>query len=221
MQIKNDKNDLFNINGHITQHLLCYRCEQEFSIKGENGLGQEMRLESGEIPPILKKIKGYPEVFSPARVKDIKSFDLYYFALSMLWRGCQEGWPGYKTLSVSESLLSSIHDYLNPKVSSVGYPKNVLVEIHFQNPGDVWAISLPALTQKGHVVFVYCFLQFLIIQDPVRFSICSESSWGGVPLIYRVGTKSSELISQGLRRAYDEAVPRGKLTRLGQGAEEE
>lgn len=215
VQMKNNKNDLFNLGRQVTQYLLCSKCEGEFSIRGEDYFGKVAIPRGGKMAPIFDDITKLKDGnLSPSDVPNIKSLDLYYFALSMVWRACQAGWPNYDSISVSCNILISVQDFLNPEKPDI-YPDGLIVEVCVSPPKDLWSVSFPAKTKAGDVFFSYLHLEFWVRHNPALFDVYSRPIWGGAPVIYKLSKNRSDSIATSLQSAYENANSRGKLNRLG------
>ncbi|QQU70339.1 hypothetical protein I6I45_10300 [Pseudomonas fluorescens] len=221
IQLKNNKDFLLNLTRQITQYLLGVNCEQRFSKCGEAYFSTLIFPRSGEVPAIYKHLKGLKD--SNLYGSDVPSLDakqLYYFALSIVWRAAQPGWPSYTSISLPEEDLSDIKKFLLSDGASE-YPFGYCVELSISPvQSKVCTASFPQATVGGNIFFNFASVEFHVVKNPYVFDVYSHPRQGGVPIIYKKHFKRSQNFSASLINSYEQSNAVKNVVRLGQDPEE-
>lgn len=220
LQLKNNKGFLLNLTRQITQYLLGVNCEQRFSKRGEAYFSTLIFPNPGEVPAIYNHLKGlkHSNLYG-SEVPSLDAEQLYYFALSIVWRAAQPGWPSYTSISLPEKDLSDIKKYLLSDGESE-YPSGYCLELSISPvPSKVWTASFPQRTSEGNIFFNFASVEFHVVKNPHVFDVYSSPRQGGVPIIYKKNIKRSQNFSAGLIKGYDSSKAVRNVVRLGQDSE--
>ena len=220
LQLKNNKGFLLNLTRQITQYLLGVNSEQRFSKLGEAYFSTLIFPKPAEAPAIYQHLKGLKD--SNLYGSDVPGLDakqLYYFALSIVWRAAQPGWPSYTSISLPEVDLADIKKFLLSDGASE-YPPGYCVELSISPvPSKVWTASFPQPTSEGNIFFNFTAVEFHVVKNPYAFDIYSHPRQGGVPIIYKKQIKRSQNFAAGLINSYEKSKAVKNVVRLGQDPE--
>ncbi|MCQ3032557.1 hypothetical protein NLO88_18045 [Pseudomonas syringae] len=217
VQFKDNKGILTNLRRQITQYLLGAKCEQRFSTRGEDYFSRLIHPKPGEVPAIFRHLKDlkHSNLYG-SEVSNLDAGKLYYFALSIVWRAAQQGWPSYTSISLPAEDLEYIKQYLLSD-GEPRFPPSYCVEISLSlAQSDIWTASFPQTTAHGNVFFNFANVEFHVIKNPVLFEVYSNPNQGGVPIFFRQNHLRSKRFASSQMKGYEKAVPTRKVIRLGQ-----
>lgn len=139
------------------KHLLCADCEQKFSDKEDIVAKYWFRKPGFLLRNQLRQVAlyesdggrryypGYPPI-------GLQEDDLYYFALSLLWRACQGAWGDYPGLDIlTEYVEEDVRRYLNGDAVA---PKSVKALVFVDWAGKLEQIMTLPISQPGRVQIV-------------------------------------------------------------------
>ena len=90
---------------------------------------------------------------APGFFRTVDSKRLFYFAISMFWRGGLEGWPGYKPVAYSNGLMEAMRNVLLGQGSLSGYVVRVVPSFF----AEKWGAVLPLETRGKYFFNVFLF----------------------------------------------------------------
>lgn len=146
----------FKLGRQITQYLLCACCETRFSKNGEDYFADVAMQRPGQIPPVLLRVLSVnlnpfrhripyrrfsfgSGLFDGEGGKGIDSRSIYYFAISLFWRGGLDGWRFHQKVEYEDGLLDAMGRFLLGGDYVSGYIVRVIPSIfHYK-----WGFVLP------------------------------------------------------------------------------
>lgn len=146
----------FKLGRQITQDLLCSCCETRLSKNGEDYFADVAMQGPGQIPPLLLRVLSVNlnplrhkipyhrfslggGLFDTGRGKDIHSKSIYYFAISLFWRGGLDGWRFHRKVEYEDGLLDAMGQFLMGGDYVSGYIVRVIPSMfHYK-----WGFVLP------------------------------------------------------------------------------
>ncbi len=150
----NSINDTYILPKELKKHLLCPECEHKLKINGEDYFSEKCLPPANKVDVAelfkVAKYKLYPTWNAGGKLapqvsigigftSEIKMDDLYYFAISIFWRGTFEWDSHYIPIEINENVKEEMRLYLHDKDNN---PLNYRIEI------------VPALwTQRFSILF--------------------------------------------------------------------
>ncbi|WP_153230179.1 hypothetical protein [Alcaligenes faecalis] len=192
---------IFNLGKEISQYLLCDDCEGLFSKNGEDYFAKNMLpSKQNPIPEFLNILKiclipNWNNMFSYSPHYGLTSLGLsgvlvpvnskaiFYFAISIFWRGGISGWKGYSTIEYDEGLMDKMRSFLLGEGSLSGYFLRVVPSFWREKYGFV----LPCIF-KGNPFFSIGMCDFYLEKD-LRNAFFSLAE---APVLYMADTRRSE-----------------------------
>lgn len=123
--MRSSKGKIFNSDRQITQNLLCGECECRFSMNGENYFAEiAMPSADQKTPPLLFRILRVTLIPAWNRMgvsrfslggglyPEINSKAIYYYAISLFWRGGLDGWRDYEKMKYTDELNEMMKNFL-------------------------------------------------------------------------------------------------------------
>lgn len=184
------KSFIFKLGKEITQHLLCETCEGKLSKNGEDYFARvAMLAPDAQSPPLLFRVL-YVSLIPLWNRMDARRFSLgshlipqidsksiFYFAISMFWRGGLEGWKAYDHVIYEDGLMELMRTFLLGQGKLPGYIVRVLPSF--------WAEKYDAVLPLKHrgipffSIYMYDFYLEKISDSSRRCEARSD-----VPIIY-------------------------------------
>ncbi|WP_269564273.1 hypothetical protein [Kosakonia radicincitans] len=213
------KNDTYVLPKELKKYLFCPECEHKLKINGEDYFSEKCLSPVNKVDVAeLFKIAKYklipiwneggnlaPQVsIGPGFANEIKMNDLYYFAISIFWRGTFEWGSNYKPIEINEHTKEAMRLYLYDKETN---PLNFRVEIAPAFWTARYGVLFPARKkEKDNFVFsIFSFDFHIDLSRPVtRFSNHNPVSLLASPSL---DVKMHNTLS----RKHETAVERGKI----------
>jgi len=191
------KGTSFKIGRQITQHLLCEKCELRFSKNGEDYFAKVAMPTAGQdIPPFLFRILRLSLIplwnkmgavrlsLGSGLYPEINSHALYYYALSMFWRGGVPGWSNYQQIEYENGLMDAMKDFL----LNGNYIENYFIRVIPSFWTDRYSFVMPRY-RKGIPFFNAYMFDFYLEKD-CKFSSNRENK-SKTPIIYTADSVES------------------------------
>ncbi|MCA5931843.1 hypothetical protein [Pectobacterium versatile] len=213
------KNDTYILSKELKKYLLCPDCEYKLKINGEDYFAEKCLspVNKPDVAELLKIAKSKlipiwnaggrlaPQIsIGPGFASEIEMNDLYYFAISIFWRGTFEWGSNYKPIEINEHTKEEMRLYLFDKEKN---PLNYRVDIvpAFWTPR--FSVIFPT-RKKGKDNFLFSIFSFdfhIDLTRPVtRFS-------NHTPVALLASPSLDVKMHNAFARKHEAAVERGKI----------
>lgn len=186
----------FKLGRQITQYLLCACCETLFSKNGEDYFADVAMQRPGEIPPVLLRVLSVNlnplrhkmpyrrfslggGLFDGERGEGIDSKSIYYFAISVFWRGGLDGWRLHRKVEYEDGVLDAMGRFLLGGAYVPGYVVRVIPSMFYYK----WGFVLP-FYRKGVPFFNIGSFDFYLEKRSSRTVL--RGAPVNVPILYTV-----------------------------------
>lgn len=180
----------FKVGKEITQYLLCESCEGKLSKNGEDYFARvAMPVPEAQSPPLLFRLLHVSLIplwnrmgalrfsLGSSLILQVDSKSIFYFAISMFWRGGLEGWKGYKHVRYEDGLMELMRNFLLGRGKFPGYIVRVLPSFW----AEKYSAVLP-LKHKGIPFFSIYMYDFYL--EKISESSRNYEARSDVPIIY-------------------------------------
>lgn len=219
LNFADSENNTYTLPKEIKKHLLCPCCEHKLKINGEDYFADNclspLRKES--VAKLLKVAKFKliplwnsggnlaPQVsIGPGFSNEIKMEDLYYFAISIFWRGTFEWDSHYKPIEIDEKVKEEMRLYLYDKEAN---PLNYQVEVApaFWTPR--FSIIFPT-RKKGKDRYLFSIFSF---DFHIDLSKPKKRFFDQSPVTLLASPSLDVQVHNAFARKHGAAVERGKI----------
>lgn len=187
----------FKLGPEITQYLLCECCERRLSENGENYFAKFAVPKSGDTaPPALYRIlyKSLLPLWNRMGALrfslgsrfflTVESDRIFYFAISMFWRGGLDGWRGYQPVIYDNGLMEAMRNFLLGRGCLSGYIVRVVPSFW----ADKYGAVLP-LKHRGKPFFSISMYDFYL--EKLSEGTRKYAARSATPIIYSVDSFES------------------------------
>lgn len=213
------KNNIYVLPKELKKHLLCPSCEYKLKINGEDYFSKKCLPQTNEVDVAeLFKIAKYKLIpiwstgsnlasqvsIGPGFASEIKMDNLYYFAISIFWRGTFEWGSNYKSIEINENIRERMRLFLYDKDTN---SLNFRVEIVPAFWTERFSIVFPARKkEKDNFLFsIFSFDFHIDLSKPVTH--LSNHS----PVALLASPSLDVKMYNTLSRKHEAAVERGKI----------
>lgn len=213
------KNNMYVLPKELKKKLLCPECEHKLKINGEDYFSKKclppghkadvaelFKIAAYKLIPLLKAGDNLVSQVSIGTgfANEIEMSDLYYFAISIFWRGTFEWGSNYEPIEISEHIKEAMRLYLFNKEAN---PLNFRVEIVPAFLTDRFSIVYPA-RKKEKDNFVFSIFSFDFHIDLSR----AVSRFSNHNPVYLLASPSFDVkMYNTLSRKYEGVVERGRI----------
>jgi len=213
------ENNTYVLPRELKKHLLCPDCEHKLKIHGEDYFAEECLSPINKVDAAnLFKIAKHklipiwdsggdlaPQVsIGPGFANEIKMDDLYYFAISMFWRGTFDWGSNYKSIEIDDATKEKMRLYLFDKIAN---PLNFRVEIVPAFWTLRFGVIFPARKKKedNFLFSIFSFDFHIDLSKPVtRF-------FNHSPVVLLASPSLDEKMHNTFSKKHETAVERGKI----------
>ncbi|MDE8740375.1 hypothetical protein PZA20_00830 [Pectobacterium polaris] len=173
LNMADNKKKTFKLSREIKNELFCKGCEDKLNKNGEryfaniclpvpgrDGVGHFTEIAHAKVIPLWNNTGGYNITLGSGFLPGIDMNKIYYFAISIFWRGSFNVWNNYEPLNIDEPTRERMRLFLlNPEKNKIPY--RVYIAPSFWKPkyGTLLPVFIP---RRKHYLFSILWLDFYL-----------------------------------------------------------
>lgn len=211
----NNKNT-FKIFREIKTELFCQGCEDKLNKNGEryfantclpvpggDGVGHFTKISHAKIIHLLNSTGGYNITLGSGFLPGIDMNKIYYFAISIFWRGSFNVWNNYDSLNIDDVTRERMRLFLlNPEENKIPYRVYIAPSFWKLKYGTLLPVFIP---RRKHYLFSILWLDFYLDLNN------KTEQLSGLPISLMANQKLCLESFGYLKKTITEATPRGNV----------